>query len=278
MDGTTLKLIALVLMTIDHIGELIPGTPIVCNYIGRLSASIFFFCAVQGYLHTRSKKQYLVRLYLCAQLMTVIDILLPLLMHACGKTESFSVISNNVFLEIFGMLFLIDLLERVPKKCWSRTLVMIGYFAWQFLVSSLTNQIWNGTSEIPLTIVRSLAGVFCDRGLYVDLVILIFYLFRGSRKKQALAYGLWCGLYIIYFVLCIPGRWNHLIEPVLGLHFYRFGTLYSRAFETDYQWMMVFSLPLYLLYNGKRGKGLKKLFYVYYPAHIALLYIIGCLL
>lgn len=32
-------------------------------------------------------------------------------------------------------------------------------------------------------------------------------------------------------------------------------------------------LPL-LLYNGKRGKGFKRFFYIYYPAHILVLYLI----
>ena len=34
---------------------------------------------------------------------------------------------------------------------------------------------------------------------------------------------------------------------------------------------MVFALPLLLLYNGKRGRGFKYFFYLYYPAHILLI-------
>ncbi|MDR1177508.1 MAG: hypothetical protein LBK64_01635, partial [Spirochaetaceae bacterium] len=43
----------------------------------------------------------------------------------------------------------------------------------------------------------------------------------------------------------------------------------------NFQWLMVFAVIPLLLYNGKRGKGGiggKYFFYIYYPAHIYLLY------
>lgn len=38
------------------------------------------------------------------------------------------------------------------------------------------------------------------------------------------------------------------------------------------EWMEIFAAPLMLCYNGKRGKGSKYLFYIFYPTHIYLLY------
>ena len=43
----------------------------------------------------------------------------------------------------------------------------------------------------------------------------------------------------------------------------------------NYQWMMVASLPFMLLYNREKGKSMKYLFYLYYPVHIYVLYILG---
>lgn len=41
------------------------------------------------------------------------------------------------------------------------------------------------------------------------------------------------------------------------------------------QWLMVLALPLMLLYNGKKGPGAKWLFYVFYPLHIWLLFLLA---
>ncbi|WP_281822005.1 TraX family protein [Eisenbergiella massiliensis] len=43
-------------------------------------------------------------------------------------------------------------------------------------------------------------------------------------------------------------------------------------FTQMYGWMSGFAaIPMYL-YNGKRGRGNKKLFYWFYPAHVYVLY------
>lgn len=60
---TTLKLIAMFFMLVDHIAEFIPNIPIQFHWIGRLSAPIFFFCLIEGYKNTSSKKNYFMRLY-----------------------------------------------------------------------------------------------------------------------------------------------------------------------------------------------------------------------
>ena len=46
----------------------------------------------------------------------------------------------------------------------------------------------------------------------------------------------------------------------------------------QYQWLMIFSLPVIALYNGTRGwynPALKYFFYIFYPLHIWLIYLIG---
>ena len=50
------------------------------------------------------------------------------------------------------------------------------------------------------------------------------------------------------------------------------GAEFRMLFTQMYGWMSGFAaIPMYL-YNGKRGRGNKKLFYWFYPAHVYVLY------
>ena len=50
------------------------------------------------------------------------------------------------------------------------------------------------------------------------------------------------------------------------------------ANPSNIQWVMVFSIiPLYF-YNGEKGRGDKNFFYIFYPTHIYILYILASLL
>ena len=67
--ANTLKLIAIIAMTIDHIADLLyPGMPNniipnICHIIGRLTAPIMFFFICEGYFYTKDVKKYIKRLF-----------------------------------------------------------------------------------------------------------------------------------------------------------------------------------------------------------------------
>ncbi len=271
MTSTALKLIALVLMFIDHIGALLPGMPLWLRWIGRLSACTFFFCAVEGFTHTRDKKRYIGRLYLMNLGMTAMNLLLPFLL---GRSE---MITMNVFLEITGMMVLLYLLDLHEGKPLRQLGIGVLFFVCQFGLDALLNSLLKYEDPASEQVVRSLLVCIADDSgaLLVDVLILLFWLCRGSKRKLAIAYSGYCLLYLFLFVLAVPGV---LQLPVLGDMFPAMGTVWDRLFRTEFQWMMLLALPLLLSYNGQKGKGLKWLFYVFYPAHIAVLYTIGVFL
>ena len=62
-----------------------------------------------------------------------------------------------------------------------------------------------------------------------------------------------------------------LVETALML------ALLSHSLEPR-QWFSLLAIPLLMLYNGQRGKWkLKYLFYIFYPAHLGILYLISLL-
>lgn len=66
-------------------------------------------------------------------------------------------------------------------------------------------------------------------------------------------------------------KWQSILLCSIGLVFLSIGN--------SVQWFALLTLPLLLLYNGTRGKAkLKYLFYIYYPAHLALLYLISLII
>lgn len=71
LSGSTLKLIAMLCMLIDHIGAiLLVGSPYYynCRAIGRLAFPIYCFLLVEGYIHTHDVKKYGRRLFFFALL------------------------------------------------------------------------------------------------------------------------------------------------------------------------------------------------------------------
>ncbi len=68
IDSTTLKLIALISMTIDHTGMVLFPQYLWMRYVGRLAFPIYCFLIVEGYLHTKNVKKYMGRLALLAVL------------------------------------------------------------------------------------------------------------------------------------------------------------------------------------------------------------------
>lgn len=64
MSSTSMKLIALIFMFIDHIGEFIPHSPIWFRYIGRLALPIFFIAVLGGSIILMTEESIL-SVYMC---------------------------------------------------------------------------------------------------------------------------------------------------------------------------------------------------------------------
>ncbi len=289
MTTFSLKIIAVILMTIDHIGSKISGTPLFLRYIGRLSAQIFFFCATQGAIHTRDRKKYIKRLYLMSVLMCFMNKFVPIILSVFG-VEMLRV-GNNIFSSILQGVVVIHILEEQKKPDGDKRL-NIKYYCFYQLVATAILTLYQRTIGVGTRSLGVLLGCYyyTEGSILLTNAMLVFYFCRNSKKKLAVGYTTYCLGYGFLTVFQIPQKicngvssFSNVLGDFVKLPFELLklethlttDSLFKSAFFWHFQWMMIFSLPLILLYNGKRGKGWKKFFYVYYPLHIYVLAIIS---
>ena len=274
LDATQLKWIALVLMLLDHIHYMfIDFAPIPdwFTVVGRLVAPVFLFLLAEGFHHTHSRPRFFLRVWLVSFGMESVQFCMRVL-GMWQRADGFIPI-NGIFMN-FPILFCmwqgIDWLRaRTPGKALLGLAALVGpWFIHDLLL-------WVATLAPGLSLPVTWVGYavlpdwhfITDGGQTYLIEGLVLYLFRGHRRLQLPAYAV----------------------TALALEFFYYGSLWqswtpgftwAQMFtNVDYcQWMSVFSVVLMALYNGRRGKGYGKLFYLFYPAHVYALYALSCLL
>lgn len=241
LNANTLKLIAIIAMTIDHITwMLFPGypkeaLPIVLHAIGRITCPIMCYFIAEGYHYTRNIQKYTGRLFV------------------------FAVISHFVY--IFASADYVDVKSFIPfyyGNALNQTSVMWS-LAWGLVMLRVVNspKIKSDMAKTLLVVGICLLSFPSDWSCIASLCILAFGTNRGNFKRQMLWMIFYVAIYAIVYFFAIDRAYGVL------------------------QMAVVLAIPVIGLYNGQRGKNasvnriMKWMFYLYYPLH---LFIIGMLL
>jgi len=229
-----LKCIAALLMVLDHLRQFFPAFPLWFRYLGRLSAPIFFFLTVEGFFHTRNRGKYAARLLGGGIIMAVGSRILTYLF------PSDMALYNNIF---FSLGLGVALMS-----------------AWQQLEETKDEGLFK-----PVILLILIAMLFTEANIYGIMVVLVFYRFR-ERKNLLASHYILCSL--------LPSLLSPLsIKQPFGISY---NLSLHQFFVVDYQWMMVLALPFFFMYNGELGSrspAAKWFFYLFYPAHLWLLYL-----
>jgi hypothetical protein len=220
------------------------------------------FAIVEGFYYTKSKEKYMIRLYTGSAFMGIFNYLI---VEIFPRADSFLIL-NNIFGTFFLTVFYLYYIERVKenkfnnKSVFSLVLIMFVPILLSLISPLITLIAYRFRFNIPANVYVLLNGLipsslFVEGGPFLVILGIIMYRLRHDRIKQI----------IIYMVFCIVS--------FSGSKFSIQNLLY-----TNYQWMMVFSAIFMLMYNGDKGKGYKFLFYVFYPVHIYILYILSVII
>ncbi|PST46490.1 hypothetical protein CPA40_05395 [Bifidobacterium callitrichos] len=286
MNSFILKIIALSLMLVDHIAEFLPGMPVWMHWVGRLSAPIFFFLIGWSCVYTSNRKRFLTRLYVASVGMSIIQAASYVFVDT-GFSFAYGMqpIVNNIFATLFQMSLIICLLSAPTAR--ERLRNMSIYILAQIVIGAAMIFASGIIDDLPVLIVlQAVSGTVLGlEGGWLNVAIgVILWAVHGNRLHMSLAF---IGMSLIYLASALPiahrlvgiimddspiGYITNFILNNSGISQFVLG---QSPITVNYQWMMVFALPFMLLYNHQRGPHVKWFFYIFYPAHIVVLYLIG---
>lgn len=180
-NGFILKIIAIVTMVIDHFTaafELSMPENIyhLGRNIGRTSFPLFAYMIAVGYIHTKNKKNYLLRL---VGVGLISEVLFDYLLF-----DKFFVMSyNNIFFTLaIGLL----------------ALIISGY-----VKENIKNRYLGALLELIVVIALGFVAEYChtDYGFYGVFLIYTFYVYLGSRDKITLLLPMLFGMIQTPYVL-----------------------------------------------------------------------------
>lgn len=319
VSGSTIKLIAIAAMLIDHTAAVILArimmragyllavsgledfsswtaehrllyySFIAMRLIGRFGFPIFCFLLVEGFLHTRNRVKYALRLLLFA---FVSEIPFDLAFNGKWFDMSYQNVFFTLFLGLLAMCAFSFFNERLTRRnggvlagvCLAAGIFCIGAYgalAAEDVVYTVLDSLLPGVVTLSSTLSLILLGS-------IIAMITAFVLFLSAKKHglvhaqiigadltalclTAFAADLlmtdYAGMGVITIALMYAFRKSH-VKSMLA------GCISLTIMEISEAAAFLMLIPI-SRYNGRRGINLKYVFYAFYPVHLAILYLIS---
>lgn len=290
-SAAVLKWIAVVTMTIDHIGAAVieqwlgaDGLPavwhndalmqvdVLLREIGRIAFPIFCFLLVEGFIHTHDRRRYAGRLLIFG----IISQLPFQLALYWGDRLRLNVMFTLLFglLAIWAVNSLFHLDEARGQRISSesgfdenRTISSESGFDENRTISSDSGS--DEKRRISLSTGQIVLRTFAAALIVLGLCILAF-IARSDYN--------WGGIFLILILFLLKN--NPVLAAVCGWICITFYSWVQSGFDPQLPIEVFSFIGFYfcLYYNGERGRQSRYFFYIYYPAHLMALWLIRVIL
>lgn len=241
-DTGLLKLIAILTMFIDHLGAAIFPEYRSMRVIGRIAFPIFAYCIAVGCIYTRNIAKYALRVFLVGLLTQ------PLYVTALNHLEKGG-------FDWLHQFYRIDLILKhyylTPSWAIHFTLVMGILVIWTLKKKNYL------LTAVALAACWYLKG-YLNYGMYGIYLMLIFY----ALIDRPMASLLWISAYMVWYGL--PQLRDRLWPWPEKM------TVYT-------QFWALLALPFIYIPTRSKIRVNKWVFYLFYPAHLAVIYLIAIL-
>ena len=238
LSGSTIKIIAVITMCIDHFGQVVLKNGVVmnapykffndaqfsallsvvdlCHMLGRVAFPLFCYLLVEGFIHTHNLRRYILNLGL------------------------FAIVSEPIYdLTFYGSVF------------------------------SSEGQ------NVLFTLLIGILTLTCIRKLNDNIWVAIFFTFISGSVAYILRLDGWYYGAIMITVMYMFRRHKFMKYLLTAVVMYFCELDYSlKGLLDPYFWMALLSLFIMVLYNGQRGMKIKYFFYIFYPGHLLFLYVL----
>ena len=276
-----LKIIAVVAMTFDHFGTIaymfygshawIGVFYDVAKIIGRLALPIFIYLIFEGYKHTSNLPKYFLRLGVMGVAVYAFE---NIVAYSLPDFSTPLYYLGNIFVDLALALLMVTLFYS--KKIWQKCLIIlpIMYFVFTMLLQCAVIP----QSKVLFAITNGLVPQYPLAAPFIVLIYIglhsIYKIFEKKQLKGAeLDEETQTSLDLRSSKLTYAIT---LLLLSITMHLLTYTTLPAPINSVSATYFVIGAVPI-LFYNGLLGKKSKKLqyaFYLYYPLHLVIIFLI----
>ena len=280
-----LKIIALIFMTIDHVGVFLPSSPLQFTFrvLGKIALPIFIYTTLEGCKKTKDIKKYMLRLGVMSILMYIAIVIAQLVLYF---NNGYLLVFQNIFFTLLNLVFIYYLffVNKNKNKRWMvilPILIFIGSYIFFLLRINGISEFISSIFVDGLTTMYALEAPIMFVGALLSIYIYEEIVRKRLNNDETLVNEFLCSKKAQLsrnIIMCLSIALVSLI-----MYSFTYENIPSFTFGNTcvYNTYFIICFPFILLYNGKRGfnnKIVNGAFYLYYPLHIGIIALIFILI